>query len=220
MRAAGLAVSRLGRPLRRPGWTGHGTIPAGQAIRGRRPRVPVSQGGEGAATASADPSYRLVRPAAWRDRSASQADSASSILVTRSTTNAQAWMWRSMAPVMACSAPRAPCWQIMAARSLSWPIRAIRSRSPAPLAAANWLPVVARSKLALRPSLSRSAGAGPRTPPPARTESAPIEEDGAGLGSSYLARIAGAVSTAGRKISISSARVLHRSCTPASCGAL
>ena len=34
---------------------------------------------------------------------------------------------------------------IIAARSLSWPMRAIRSRSPAPFLAANWFPVWRKS---------------------------------------------------------------------------
>src|SRR5580698_7775834 len=48
---------------------------------------------------------------------------------------------------MSWSVPRASCffWRIIAARSLSWPMRAIRSRILAQLPAANWFPVWRRS---------------------------------------------------------------------------
>jgi hypothetical protein len=50
-------------------------------------------------------------------------------------------MWASIALVMARSDPRASCWQMIAARSLSGPIGAIRSFRLAPLAATHWFPV-------------------------------------------------------------------------------
>jgi hypothetical protein len=48
----------------------------------------ISQGDEGSATASAAPPCHQVRPTTRQNRSASQADSAGSIPVTRSSVNA------------------------------------------------------------------------------------------------------------------------------------